>query len=182
LLWPVCRLWLARSRSLLASSPGIVRLYRTTTMLTLGGTLLLIIGWHPTAPRWLVPTLPSGSARLSILPDRRSPPRLRPVVVLHCLRGCRQRLGATNLITGTAVIFRLNVGPPLQWFFYMRNQHPLPLGTVCGRRDLFFCFGEPAEGFGSLYLYASMNCFLTCLGYFIFGARQGGLFLWSWGV
>ena len=41
----------------------------------------------------------------------------------------------------------------------------------------FLCFGEPAEGFGSLYLYVSMYCFLTCLGYIIFGARRGRLFL-----
>jgi len=30
----------------------------------------------------------------------------------------------------------------------------------------------------SLYLYVSMNCVLTCLGYCILGARRGGLFLW----
>jgi len=38
----------------------------------------------------------------------------------------------------------------------------------------FFCFGEPAEGFGCLYLYVSMYCFLTCLGYIILGARREG--------
>jgi len=41
----------------------------------------------------------------------------------------------------------------------------------------FFCFGQPAEGFGSFYLYVSMYCFLTCLGYIILGARLGRLFL-----
>jgi len=39
----------------------------------------------------------------------------------------------------------------------------LPAGSVSGRWSLFFCFGEPAEGFGSLYLYVSVYCFLTCL-------------------
>ena len=37
---------------------------------------------------------------------------------------------------------------------------------------VFFCFGEPAEGFGSLYLSVSMYCFLTCLGHIILGARR----------
>ena len=37
----------------------------------------------------------------------------------------------------------------------------------------FFCFGQPAQGVGSLYLYVSMYCFLTCLGYIILGARRG---------
>jgi len=55
-----------------------------------------------------------------------------------------------------------------------------PKGASNIRR--FFCFGEPAEGFGSLYLYVSMYCFLTCLGYIILGPRRGGLFLWIWGV
>jgi len=41
--------------------------------------------------------------------------------------------------------------------------NPLPAGSLSGRYSLFFCFGEPAEGFGSLYLYVSMYCFLTCL-------------------
>jgi len=40
---------------------------------------------------------------------------------------------------------------------------PLPAGSVSGRYSLFFCFGEPEEGFGSLCLYVSMYCLLTCL-------------------
>ena len=31
-------------------------------------------------------------------------------------------------------------------------------------------------------LYVSMNCFLTCLGNIILGARRGGIFLWIRGV
>jgi len=58
--------------------------------------------------------------------------------------------------------------------------HQAPKGRYRGRR--FFCFGEPAEGFGSFYLYVSMYCFLMCLGYIILGARWGGLFLWTRGV
>jgi len=69
----------------------------------LASTLLLLTGWHPSAAHRLAPyccsqagtLLPAGSAHLSILSDRRDPPRLRPVVVLHCLRGCPQRLGRT---------------------------------------------------------------------------------------
>ena len=41
--------------------------------------------------------------------------------------------------------------------------NPLPAGSVSDPSSLFFCFGETAEGFGSLYLYVSMYCFLTCL-------------------
>jgi len=46
-------------------------------------------------------------------------------------------------------------------------------------RPSFLLFWEPAEGFGSLYLYVSMYCFLTCLGYIILGARGGRLSLWT---
>ena len=60
--------------------------------------------------------------------------------------------------------------------------HP-PQASVPGlRTGGFLCFGEPAEGFGFLYLYVSMYCFLTCLGYIILGARRGRLFLWTRGV
>jgi len=91
------------------------------------GTLLLLTGWHPTSHRrWLASALPSGLARLSTLPDHRTPPRLPPVVVLHCLRGCRRRLGATNVITDAAVAFRFDVGPLFRWFSYMRDHYPPP--------------------------------------------------------
>jgi len=127
LLWPICRVWLARSRSFLPPSPGSVCSYRTTPILSLAGTLLLITGWHPTAPRWLASPLPGGSARLAFLPDRCTPPRLRPVVVLHCLGGGRQRLGATLVITGAAIAFRFGVGPLFQGLSFMRDHHPLHL-------------------------------------------------------
>jgi len=127
LLCPICRVWLARLRSFLAPSPGYVCLYRTTTILSLAGTLLLITGWHPTAPRWLASPLPGGSTRLSSLPDRCTPPRLRPVVVLHCLGGGRQRLEATLVITGVAIAFRFGVGPLFQGFSFMPDHHPLHL-------------------------------------------------------
>ena len=140
--------------------PGSVRWYRTTPIFLLAGTLLLFTGWHPTATRWLAAPLPCGSARPSILSDRSTPPLLHLVVVLHCLRDYCQRRGATNVIFGLAVTVRFDVGPPFRWFFYMRGHHLLPSGTLCGRRDLCFCFGERVEGFASLYLYVSMNCFL----------------------
>jgi len=52
LLRPVCRLWLAGWRSFLLPSPGSVRWHRTAP---LAGTLLLAVGWHPTAGRRLAP-------------------------------------------------------------------------------------------------------------------------------
>jgi len=57
----------------------------------------------------------------------------------------------------------------------------LPAGSVSGRYSLFFSFGEPAEGFGSLYLYVSMYCFLTCLG-FLSEALGEGDFSYGFGV
>jgi len=124
LQWPVCRLWLASSQSFFHPPPGSVRLYRTTTLLSLAGTLLLPMGWHPTAAYWLAFPLPGGSPRPSILPDRRTPPQLRPVVVLPCLRGCRQRLGSTDVITGATYVFS-SVSPQVQWFPHMQS-HTIP--------------------------------------------------------
>ena len=94
LLCPVSRLGLACSRSDLHCPSGSLRLHCTASLRSLAVTLLLPVGWHPTVPRrGLAPHLTGVSACLSILPDRHTPPRLCPVVVLHCLRGCRQRLG-----------------------------------------------------------------------------------------
>jgi len=47
LQWPVFRLCLARSRSLLPASPSSVPFYHTTTILSLVGSLLVITSWHP---------------------------------------------------------------------------------------------------------------------------------------
>jgi len=74
-------------------------------------------------------------------------------------------------------------GGPSTGVFLCRQSpiHP-PQASVSGLgTGGFFCFGEPAEGVGSLYLYVSMYCFLTCLGYIILGARRGGHFLWTRG-
>ena len=103
LLWPVCRLRLACSRSFLSPPPGFVRLHRTATILSPAGTLLLITGWDPTAHHRLAPYsyLSAGTLLLIIIgwhplcpvgpvgiypSDRVASPRLRLVVVLHCLR------------------------------------------------------------------------------------------------
>jgi len=83
-------------------------------------------GWHPTGHHQLASPLLGGSARLSILSDRRTPPRSRPVPVLHCLRGCCQPLGATDVITGAVVAFWFRIGPLFQDFAFMRDHHPLP--------------------------------------------------------
>ena len=75
-------------------------------------------------------------------------------------------------------------GGPSPGVFLCRRSpiHP-PQASVSGlQTGAFFRFGEPAEGFGSLYQYVSMYCFLTSLGYFILGARRGGLFLCPQGV
>ena len=54
--------------------------------------------------------------------------------------------------------------------------NPLPTGSVSGRESLFFCLGVPAEGFGSLYLYVSIYCFLTCLRFLSWVLGGGGTF------
>ena len=57
----------------------------------------------------------------------------------------------------------------------MPINNPLPAGSVSGRSSLFFCFREPAEGFGSLYLYVSTYCFLTCLMFSSWVLGEGNL-------
>jgi len=69
------------------------------------------------------------------------------------------------------------VGPRFPCFLLSMIIYPPPQTHVWAlRTGGFFCFGEPAEGFGSFYLYVSMYCFLTYLGYFILGARRGRFF------
>jgi len=145
------------------------------------GTLLLLTGWHPTPHRrWLASPLPRGSARhlpfrsvgpSSVTPRRgiALPPWLCPkpwIDVMTCLtvhHGC---------------------GGPSTGVFLCRRSSILSIRPRKGLSAAvaFFCFGEPAERFGSFYLYVSMYCFHTGLGYIILGARQGGLFLWTRGV
>jgi len=74
LLWPVCRLWLARSRSFLYPPPGSIRWHRTApkagTLLllcSLAGTLLLPTSWHPTATHRLAPYCYSPAGTLLLL-------------------------------------------------------------------------------------------------------------------
>ena len=84
----------------------------------------------------------------------------------------------------TCLTVQHGFGGPSTGVFLFRPSpiHP-PQASVSGLRiGSFFCFGEPAEGFGSLYLYVSLYCFLTYLRYIILGARRGGLFLWIRGV
>jgi len=76
----------------------------------------------------------------------------------------------------------VSAGPQVPSFVMLTITYPLPQARVSGlRTGGFFCFGD-AEGFGSLYLYLSMYCFLTSRGYVILGARRGGLFEWTRGV
>jgi len=58
------------------------------------------------------------------------------------------------------------VGPQVPSFHMSPVAYPLPAASVSGRYSLFFRLEDPGEGFGSLYLYVSMFCFLTCLGFF----------------
>jgi len=67
LLWPVCQLWLACSRSFLPPPPGSVRWHRTAPFLSLAGTLLLIIGWHRTAHYRLAPYCSSWAGTLLLI-------------------------------------------------------------------------------------------------------------------
>ena len=67
MLWPVCRLWLACSRSFISPPSGSVRLHRTATILPPAGTLLLITGWHPTATHRLAPYCYSPAGTLLLL-------------------------------------------------------------------------------------------------------------------
>jgi len=55
------------------------------------------------------------------------------------------------------------VGPLVPSFHMSPINNPLPAVSASGLENLFFCFGEPAAGFGSLYLYVLIYCFLTCL-------------------
>jgi len=68
-LWLVSRLWLACSRSFLYPPPGSVRLHCTATLHSLAGTLLLPVGWHPTATLPLAPYcyFPAGTLLLIVV-------------------------------------------------------------------------------------------------------------------
>ena len=66
------------------------------------------------------------------------------------------------------------MGPQPLRFLLSTMVYPLTQARVSGlRTGRFFCFEEPAEGFGSFYLYVFVYYFLTCLGYIIIGARRG---------
>jgi len=172
LLWPVCRLWLARSRSFLLPPPCSVRWHcpaplAGTLLLTSppAGTLLLLNRWHLTAIHPLVPYRysPAGTLLLlfrSVDPSSVTPSRgiaLPPWLLSNALDRCN------DLPDGTSW-FRW----ALYWSFHMSPiNNPLPARRVSVRQSLFFCFGEPAEGFGSLYLYVSMYCFLTWLRFYL---------------
>jgi len=91
LLWPVCQLRLACSRSFLSSPPGSVHLHRTATILSLAGTLLLMTGWHPTANPWLAPYCHSSLAGIPSARQFCSPTFLSPSC--HLLYGRKPSLG-----------------------------------------------------------------------------------------
>jgi len=77
----------------------------------------------------------------------------------------------------------VTVGPRFPCFLLSTIIHPPTQARVSGlRTGGFFCYEEPAEGFGSFYLCVSMYCFLTCLGYIILGAKRGRDFSYGLGV
>jgi len=121
------------------------------------GTLLLLTGWRPTA-RWPRSPLypPRSSQSSSVTPGHgiALPPWLPPTP------------WSNNVMTGAAVVYSSSVGPLFPWFSKKSAITILSLrpAFLC-LSETFFCLGLPAEGFGSLYLYVSMNCFLACLGY-----------------
>jgi len=197
-LWPVSRLWLACSRSFLYAPPGCVHWHRTaplagSLLLTCSlagtillpslwlapyccspaGTLVLLTGWHPTATHRLAPYCSST--------DRLTFSRLYLVVVWHCLRGYCPTPCIDVMTCETAPV--VTVGPRFPCFLLSTIMHPPPQARVSRiRTGGFFCYREPAEVFGSFYLYVSMFCFLTCLGYIILGAERGRPFLSTLGV
>jgi len=56
------------------------------------------------------------------------------------------------------------VGPLLE-FSYVADQLSSPRGQHFWSLEFFLLYGEPAEGFASLYPYVSMYCFFTCLSF-----------------
>ena len=125
------------------------------------GTLLLLTGWHPTAHRrWLASPLPGGSARglpfRSVGPSSVTPSRGIALPAWLCPTSW------IDVMTCLTVHHGLG-GPSTGVFLCRRSTILSPRAAFLAVRVFFFCFGEPAEGFGSLYLYVSMYCFLTCL-------------------
>ena len=125
------------------------------------GTLLLLTSWHPTAHhRWLASPLPGGSARLlpfrSVGPSSVTPSRGIALPPWLCPTPCIDVMTCLTVHHGFS-------GPPTGVFLCRRSSILSLRAAFLALRVFSFVFGEPAEGFGSLYLYVSMYCFLTCL-------------------
>ena len=115
----MCRLRLACSRSLLHPPPSSGRLYHTAEFLSLAGTPLLIVGWHPTATRRVAPYCSSSLASIrsarwllspsplrlshlfSVTPTRRL--ALSPWLLSNALDRCNDQHGRASGCTEPAV-------------------------------------------------------------------------------
>jgi len=104
---------------------------------------------------------------LLILPDRSSPPRLRPVVVLHYLRAwCPTPW--IDVITGATVRLWLQMSAHKSSGFSRHGDHSSSHSGPVGpsRSILSFVFRGACRRVWVSLLYVSMNCFLTCLRYY----------------
>jgi len=158
--------------------------------LSLAGTRLLPIGWHPTATLWLAPYCSSSLAGIpsarwlrlpSTLSDWVSPPWLRLVVVLHCLRGYCPMPWIDVLTCPT--VHRSFGGPSRLEFSYVAGHQSSPPWSPFVAVQIFsFVLVSLRKGLGL------STCTFLCIvslciwGIFILGARRGGLFLWTQGI
>ena len=98
---------------------------------------------------------------------------LPPCLVSNALDRCNYRPNRTSMVT--------NVGPQAHWFsLILTVTHPL---CHCGGFHLcFFCLRGACGRVWVSLLYVSMNCFLTCLEYYLSQVLGGGDFSYGFGV
>ena len=108
-----------------------------------GTLLLLFLGWHPLCPVALLTYLPPPIRRpSSVTPSRGI--ALPPWLLSNtCDRSDNLRASVSGYSGPTVSVFSPVTGH--------QSNYQSPKGPWSSRR--FLCFGEPAEGFGSLYLY-----------------------------
>jgi len=153
--------------------------------LSLAGTRLLPIGWHPTATLWLAPYCSSSLAGIpsawwlgfpSTLSDWLTPPRLRLVVILHCLRAyCPTPW--IDVLTSPTVHGSFG-GPSRLEFSYVAGRQSSPPRSPFVAVELFsFVVVSLRKGLGlSTCTFVSMYCFFTYLGYFYLRCKARGTF------
>jgi len=132
-----------------------------------GTLLLIVVGWNPLGPVAPLAYLPLRLSDLSSVTPSCGI-ALPPWLVSNDVDQCNNLRDCASCFTG----------PTVHVFSPVGDQLPTPCAGVSGlRTGGFLRFGDPAEGLQSFYLYVSMNCFITCLGCTIAGAKPGTLFL-----